>query len=205
MGRKKQSEYDPDFWDPIASENRVRAREAYLNGLFFDVLDPHYLAKEIKWLVQGLIPQNYLCMLVAEPKEGKTCLATALALAVATGTPFAGRETRQGAVLWLAAEENHSERQLLLRNSPVVDTTLPLYTCYEHLPIDQEDSLDALRHWINRTGARLLVVDPLQAAITGRSLSGGYNARRSLQPIKQLCNHCQVAVLVLHHQKHTRY
>jgi DNA-binding MarR family transcriptional regulator len=197
MGRKKQSE---ELLDPIAAEARMRERAEYLSDLFLPII-PQLQHRPTPWVVQDLIPEGSLCLLAAEPKEGKTSLATALALAVATGTPFAGRNTKQGAVLWIAAEESRQERNYLLDQSPLVDSSLPLYTCHQHLPIDDQECLDAVRHWVSQTQANLIVVDPLLAATSGRSLRDGWNARRSLQMLKKFCALHRVAALVLHHRK----
>lgn len=158
----------------------------------------------IRWLVEGLIPVGYLVLLAGSPKAGKTCFATALALAVANGVPFAGCPTRQAAVLWIAAEESQTERQVLLEGSPLVEASVPLYTCYQHLPIDDPETISLLYHWVNKTQAGLIVVDPLLGAIQGRSLSDSWSARRSLQPLKDMCRDSGITALVLHHEKSDR-
>lgn len=190
---------EEEFLDPIARANRHREREHYLDNLFHPIYD--LPTPEQRWLVQGWIPEGYLVFLASPPKTGKTCLATQLALSVATGTPFAGIPTNQASVLWLAQEEGPSERRLILKNHPLAQPSTPLYTCYEPLPIDQEDSLDAINRWIMQTGAKLIVVDPLHGATSGRSLQDGWNARRTLKGLKRLCSFTGVTALVLHHSK----
>ena len=186
--------------DPIRAATERSAQQRYVDSLF-EPLDPEWNAFPMPFLVEGFLPRGYLCVLASAPKEGKTCLATALALAVATGTPFAGMPTVQSSVLWLASEESRYERSLILKQSPLVDPATPLYTCYEHLPIDREESLDLIMEWVNRTQARLVVVDPLHAATSGRSLQDGWNARRSLQQFKQMFANNGITGLVLHHAK----
>ncbi len=155
----------------------------------------------MEWLIPGLLPFGYLAILAGDPKCGKTCLATALALAVATGTPFAGFPTAQTGVLWVAAEEGPDERNLLLDESPLADPATPLYTCYQPLTIDEEDSIDAIAHWSSETESRLIVIDPLHGASTGRSLNDGAAARKTLKLLKRLCVEKRITGLVLHHAK----
>lgn len=165
------------------------------------------------WLVQGFIPQGYLCLLAGDPKSGKTALATAIALAIVQGKPFAKRNVQKSPVLWLALEESRRERAAVLfpliqKNAPPnaekrgyldCGPTFPFYTCYEGIAIDTEDGINALRHWLNKTQARLIVVDPLHAAHSGRSLYDGWAARKTLRDLKKLCNDSGVTALVLHH------
>jgi len=188
-----------EFLDPIARANRRRERDHYLDNLFHPIYD--LPTPEPRWLVQGWIPEGYLVFLASPPKSGKTCLATQLALNVATGTPFAGMPTQQAAVLWLAQEESPAERRLVLADHPLAQPSTPLYTCYEPLPIDQEDSLDAINNWVMQTDAKLVVIDPLHGATSGRSLQDGWNARRTLKGLKRLCTQTGVTALVLHHSK----
>lgn len=165
------------------------------------------------WLVEGFLPQSYLCLLAGDPKSGKTALATAIALAVAQGKPFAGMNVVQSPVLWLSLEESRRERAAVL--FPVVKThapegaekfgyldagpNLPLYTCYDGIAIDNEDGYEALNYWISKTQAKLIIVDPLHAAHSGRSLHDGWAARKTLRLLKRLCANRNVTALVLHH------
>ncbi len=189
------SHYDFDL-DPVQRAIQKNMSQALFLPIFEDL--PEF---ELDWLVQGFLPGGYLTMLAGPPKSGKTCLATALALAVATGTPFAGRPTQQSAVLWIAAEETPQERYQILKTSELADTACPLYTCYNRLNIDEELDLFALDREISRHEAKLVIVDPLLGAISGRSLQGSWNARKTLQLLKQLCGQRQVTALVLHHEK----
>lgn len=90
----------------------------------FLALEDHYLGHQQPWLVQDWLPLGTLAILASPPKQGKTALATALALAVATGTPFAGMNTAQGGVLWLAQEESMWDRLRLLEQCPSLDSLI---------------------------------------------------------------------------------
>lgn len=186
-------------YDPIEAAYLKKERDERTAGLFHPIYKtaPH----EPNWIIEGWIPEGYLVFLAAGPKKGKTCLATQLALSVATGTPFAGIPTHQTSVLWLAQEEGPLERNLLIDSNPLAQTSTPLYTCYEHLPIDQPDSLDALTEWIKQTDAKLIIVDPLHGASSGRSLSDAWRARKTLKALKVFCTLHNVTTIVLHHSK----
>jgi hypothetical protein len=69
---------------------------------YHDEADP-YAGR--KWLVYQMLPERGVALLAGVSRVGKTFAALDLALSVATGTPFAGREIdRQGGTLYLAAE-----------------------------------------------------------------------------------------------------
>jgi archaellum biogenesis ATPase FlaH len=150
---------------------------------------------DVDWLVEGLLPEGYLCLLAGQPKEGKTCLASALAEAVAQGASFAGMPTQQTNVIWLAQEESPAERYLFHKPNPAIQTR------FGHFPIDQEANLDYLEYLADEHQAGLIVVDPLIAATSGRSLSSAWNARRSLQGLKNFCSETGITVIALHHMK----
>ncbi|HEY8008585.1 MAG TPA: AAA family ATPase [Methylocella sp.] len=55
-------------------------------------------------LVEGLLEQEAFSVWVGAPKAGKSFLLLSLADAIAAGTPWAGRKTEQGLVVYVAAE-----------------------------------------------------------------------------------------------------
>jgi RecA-family ATPase len=61
------------------------------------------------WQVHALLPQGSLGLLSAYPKVGKSTLVSQLTVAVAKGRDFLGRHTRQGGVLYVAAEERRED------------------------------------------------------------------------------------------------
>ena len=58
---------------------------------------------------------------------------------------------------------------MALRQYP--DTPTNLYLTHEKPLIDTPEGLAGLRHWILKTGARLLVIDPLYGANQAESVS----------------------------------
>lgn len=69
---------------------------------FVRVDELHYRPPE--FLVEGLIETDTLGLIFGDPGSAKSFLAVDLALCVATGTSFHGREVRQGPVFYVAGE-----------------------------------------------------------------------------------------------------
>lgn len=149
------------------------------------------------WVVEDLLPEGYLAILGGTSKAGKTCFATALAMAVATGQPFLNRTVQPGGVLWCAYEESEAERLHVLRQWPSHPNRL--YITHQKPLIDDEEGLKALRYWTYKTDAKLIVVDPLYGATNAESLADGRVARRVLTGLKDLCVKQHCAALILHH------
>jgi len=194
---------EPQPYFALTPEERLRQTEATHDQYrrVFHPIQPEFNHFQQPWLVQDFIPLGGLVILAAPPKQGKTCLATTLALAVATGTPFAGMPCDQGGVLWLAQEESFWDRHRLVSSSPLADPAVPLFTTHERLPIDQESTIDLLAFWANEADVKLIVVDPLHGATSGRSLNDGWAARKTLDLLRAFCNQFGVTALVLHHAK----
>lgn len=161
---------------------------------------PEYVgetAAQLRWVVEGLLPETYLAVLAGASKSGKSCLVTALAISVATGEPFLGFPTTPASVLWVAFEESREERLLVIE--AFGKTPDRLFTSHEKLYIDTAEGIAALRWWIRKTSAKLLVIDPLYAACKAESLSDGRTARDTLSGLKELCRTEHIAAIVLHH------
>jgi len=152
---------------------------------------------ELSWVVEGLLPETYLCVIAATSNAGKSCLITSLALAVAAGKPFLGMPTAKSAVLWVAFEESKEERYLALAAHKKIPENF--FVSHEKLFIDTLGGQDALRYWIRRTKAKLVVIDSLYASCVAETLSDGRKAREVLMGLKDLCRKERCAAIVLHH------
>lgn len=81
---------------------------------------PSYTLKEAvnlpppSWLVKDLLPDGGLSFLVGPPGIGKTFGAIDLAMSVAYGRPFLGKDVRQGRVVYVAAEGHRSVARRML-------------------------------------------------------------------------------------------
>lgn len=155
-------------------------------------------AAEVQWIVEDFLPVGYLVILGGTSKAGKSCFVTSMGLHIAAGESFMGQEVTQAPVLWCALEESESERRISLEayDGPNPDA---FYISHAKFSLDDPEDIRKLRWWIRKTGAKLLVIDPLYAASKAESLGDGIAARRVLQPLKDLCRDEQCSAVVIHH------
>jgi hypothetical protein len=165
-----------------------------LDSLFWPMGEFPFIEQD--FLIEGFLPRTGLVILAGDPKSGKSAIASAIALAVAKGKPFAGMETCQGGVLWLCLEESYAERCTVMLKARGMKR-LPFYFTNLKIPIDTEQGISDLEQWANRAQAGLIVIDPLHAAHSGRSLNDGWAARKTLGMLKDLSK--GRLILVLHH------
>jgi hypothetical protein len=181
----------------IALHQQMQEHEDRMRYLFHHINDVGQ--KHADFLIEDFLPKGCVAILAGDPKVGKTALATAIALAVAEGTPFAGMKAKRAGVLWLALEESPQERAMV--TLPVKErlAETDFFITYDKVAIDSPDGINELRTWRNEIDAGLIVVDPLHAAHSGRSLADGWGARKTLAALKTFCNHNGVSALLLHH------
>ena len=128
-----------------------------------------------RWLIDGLLPAGVLCFVAGPPKNGKTWIGIALALAIAIGVPFAGAyevpEPRD--VLYVALEGSQTGLRTrigaLARGAgldPDGDELERLHMLYRPRPFDLAElaTADWLLEEAADVDAALVVVDVLRAA-----------------------------------------
>ena len=142
-----------------------------------------------RWAVDGLFPEG-LAFMCGAPKLGKSWLALALGIALASGGHALGKiEVERGDVLYLALEDNARRLQSRLRmllNGDAAPDGLHLHTEWEKL---DEGGLERLCGWLEaHPHARLVLVDVWsrvrpQSRDNGNRYQADYDAAASLQAV----------------------
>ena len=188
--RREERERKLDEWEPIVEFHAPSGASG---------------PRERNWVVKDFLPRGYLMLFAGPDKLGKTAFLDALMLAVAKGEPFLGQETIQGTVFWCAQEECRGERlDILEQDEAFRMETLPIVTAWGAPPIDTDDGIMFLEHWVSRVNAKLVVIDTLYAATSGRNLAHGHSARRAMNNLKRFAAIQGVAVIVVHHTQQSR-
>ena len=157
---------------------------------------------EIPWVVDGLIPEGGFALLSGRPKVGKSTLARYLTLAAARGQPWLGRDTDPDGVpvvcLWL--EDSLQGGRAAYRDLGGLDDDPPVYIVTDH-GIPGTDSIDMLRQAIERTRARLAIVDPLISFLRVPDSNDYAKTYSALVPLRELARLTACAILCVHHHR----
>ena len=199
---EEQTEHKPqerDFREILRQIDRVND-PAYLPSLSMNELyEKVYPGKPP--VVEGLLyPGVYL--FVGAPKVGKSFLMAQLAYHVSKGLPLWGYEVRQGAVLYMALEDDYPRLQGRLYRMFGEDSAADL-----HLSICAKQLNSGLEEQLNRfvrehQDTRLIIIDTLQkireAGAEKYSYADDYKVITSL---KRFADGTGVCLLLVHHTR----
>lgn len=158
------------------------------------------------YLIQKLLGEAAMSVVYGESNVGKTFFAMAVAFAVAAGTPFAKRKTRQGAVLYVAAEAGVSAENrvaALAKHYGATSVPFGLVPCPVDLLRPNGDTqalIDLIRQYEAKHGkVKLVVIDTLSRAIAG----GNENSPDDMGALVKHLDAIRVStgahVMVVHH------
>jgi archaellum biogenesis ATPase FlaH len=151
--------------------------------------------QEIEWLIPDVLPAGAVVLLSGREGTMKSWLALSMAHAVASGAPWLGRATKQGAVLYLDGEMPPAVLQERLRGIGtakdlyVWSWTDPEFPCH----LSGNPSLDKAAHH-----HQLIVVDTLRRQMKGLKENSSDDMATITNALKELTRH-GATVLVLHH------
>ena len=157
---------------------------------------------EMSWVVHGLIPEGGLGLLSGRPKVGKSTLARLLSLAAARGQPWLGRDTHPDGItvlcLWL--EDSPQGGRAMYRQLGNLDDDPPVYIITEH-GLPGADGIEMLRACIERTGARLAIVDPLISFLRVADSNDYSKVYEAMEQLRALARDTECSVLACHHHR----
>lgn len=190
--------------DPVASEILKHRALGGVTLIPMGTVEP----RMVEWLWPGRIPRGKLTIIDGHPGQGKSTLTMAIAACVSTGRPLPDSEKAEPAnVLILSAEDG------------LDDTILPRLQAHR-ADVDRIVALDSVtqgngdpdRHWtlpddmeqleyaLRATQAKLVVIDPLMAFLSGATDSHrDQDIRRALHPLSRLAQQMDVAVVIVRH------
>jgi hypothetical protein len=169
------------------------------------------VAKEPEWLWPHRIPLGMLTIIAGAPGTAKSFVSLYLAGRITTGGiwPDVGRSAPMGAVIILAAEDS-AEYTIRPRLDMVgadvskvekIDMVFTVDgTGAKHFSLT--DDLTELETMVRATGARLVIIDPLNSYLGGKT--DGFKdveVRRVLDPLKEMAERLGIAVVLLMHTK----
>jgi hypothetical protein len=155
--------------------------------------------EEIDWVLEDYLPVGGLGLLAGKPKEGKTTIGYELAVKVALGLPFLGRQTRKGAVLILALEEHAREVRMRLRNLGASE----LPNVFLHIgPLEPTaTTLNSISAFAQEHCVCLILIDTLSTFWKIDNENDAAEMTRVIKPLLALPRNSGACVLLIHHAR----
>lgn len=165
--------------------------------------DELYNLPEVKeqFLVDRLLPLGGLSILAGKPKDGKSCLARQLAIDVAQGRDFLGRETMRSGVLYLGLEESASQFQRAAKAAGMKPND-SIYAMFERVKVTPACAVQMINANLEEhRDIGLVVVDTLFKLARAKDTNSYTDSSDSLEPWHNLAMKHNIAILGLHHNR----
>lgn len=161
-------------------------------------------AKPVSWLWRSYLAFGQLAMLTGDPGVGKTFIGLAVAAALTTGhVPYTGEVIEPVHVLNLSVENDAScqvrPRFDALGGDPRRLHLLRGVSCGEEHAGLRIDDINILAEAVRRTGARLIIIDPVQSYLNGVDYFKANEVRSVLDPLIRFAQGSGCAVLLIRH------
>jgi hypothetical protein len=156
----------------------------------------------IDWLWKGRIPAGMISILDGDPGEGKSTISHDLSARVTTGAPMPGETSGNppGGVVLISYEEHPGAVTVPRLQGAHADLSRVFIWDLAARPFNLRDSQAELRGEIERVGARLVVIDPLMAAMPPDLNSNrDQDVRSVLAGISSIAEQTGCAILLVRH------
>ena len=185
------------------SERRVEELQSEEIGILLSSVEP----EEVEWLWPSRLALGKLALVDGDPGLGKSVVTLDLTARVSVGKVFPdGAECEPGGVVLLSAEDGLRDtiRPRLDAAGADVSRILALATVPDENGHDRllsiPEDIPLIEKEMKRVGARLLVVDPLMAFLSGETNSHrDQDVRRALAPLASLAERTGACVVVVRH------
>lgn len=171
----------------------------------FKVHPAHQFAqgKPPRWMIKNVLPQADLAVLFGESGSGKSFAALDMAVDIAMGTPWRGITTKQGRVVYIAAEGAGGFRKrlqavALQRGVPLEDIHIGVIADAPNL-MEKADALDVAKSIHESGGADLVIVDTFAQAMPGANENAGEDVGKALSHCKGIHRATGALVMLVHH------
>lgn len=158
------------------------------------------------FLLDGILPERSLCEIHGPPGVGKSFLALDIALCVATGRPFLGRQVDRAPVVYVAAEGSYGigARTKAWRHARAVTDVVDAYLLTE--PVQLLDPRSVQRFVAGVTEQLhelpgLVVMDTLARCLAGGDENSAQDMGLVVAALDRIRADLDCAVLLLHHTR----
>ncbi|MBO0407066.1 AAA family ATPase [Aeromonas hydrophila] len=152
------------------------------------------------WIIKGVLPRAELVVLFGQSGSGKSFLALDMAAAIVRGIEWRGRRTKQGRVVYLAAEGSGGVRNRIRayeQHNGISFEGLPLGIIADVpnllLTADARDVAQAIGE------ADVVIIDTLAQTTAGADENAGADMGRALAHCKGIHQKTGAVVVLVHH------
>lgn len=153
---------------------------------------------ESEWLIEDFWEDSSVGMIVAPPKTFKSTLINNFAISVASGTPFCGKNVKQGGVMILQGENTLQNERRRLQKIYKDAYKLPIYYIETQLTLD---NIELVKNAIIDNNIKMLVVDPLYILFGAGDINSQKDVTSKLTKLTKLKKETGVSIMVVHHTK----
>jgi hypothetical protein len=201
----KEKGYEPEN---ISSDILIKEQEriATTEKPRFKILtakDARMPRPDLQWIVKDLIIEGSLGMIVGDAGTGKTYIALDIAISIAEGQPWLGREVLQGPVLII--DEESGEHRLSIRLKKIIEghhgsDDTPLYFM-SYQGMDLKNGLDTfeIEKFIIEKGIKFVVIDSLMEVIQGADENASKDMTPVLYTLNKIKERTQTTFFLIHH------
>ena len=191
--------------DQLADFDRIEASPAAVSAERFPIVQAGEFTRGARpgWIIKGMLPRADLAVLFGESGSGKTFMILDMVLAVARGIEWRNLRTKQGRVVYIAAEGSGGVRNRLdayAQQNEVDLDSLPFGVIHESpnflITKDAVDVARAIKAW---GGADIIVVDTLAQVTPGANENGAEDMGKALSHCKKLARVAGALVILVHH------
>ena len=150
--------------------------------------------EETGYVWDKTLPVGGISIMSAKPKVGKSTVARNLAVCIARGEPFLGRNTTPGRVLYLCLEEKRSEVRGHFERMDVSTEDILVFT--GRTPADP---IPELKLAVQEYKPRLVIIDPLSRILKVPDFNDYGPMSRAMEPLIDLARDTDGHILMAHH------
>jgi len=205
-GVEQAREMFQDCWQAALAAGAINADEHRATRFKLQRIGDIELV-EPKYLVNGLVESDTLAMFFGETESFKSFCAIDLAACIATGAPWAGRQVKEGAVVYVAGEGRGGlarrarawelQRGISLADAPLFVSSKPGLLLDEQSALEVEAEVDRVAA---EYGAPLLIViDTVARAMSGGDENASKDMGLFVERVDALRRRYGATVLLVHH------
>jgi hypothetical protein len=150
-----------------------------------------------RWIWGQTLPAAGASVVVSKPKIGKSTFAANLAIAIARGLPFLGRNTQQSPVAYLSLDASLPE---------MIETFQPFQPrptdpIFIHAGSAPKQAVAEIMRWVTENSARFVIVDTLQRLFRFQNVNDYSEVTNAIEPLTEAAREQKIHVMFLHHAK----